>query len=757
MVEPHIILKTQFGIENPEIQQLDGELNANYLVQKGSRKWILKAYHPDVSNPGILEAENQVLLHLAKSGSQAFPCPQKNNSGKRITRLENTYLKLLSYVPGDLMKDSPQPMSLASSLGGFLAEMDLELETLNIPSLKYRESPWDLNHFLENETLLPYITDPEKRKTVHYVFMKYTEEVWPVRTQLPLSIIHSDANDWNILVKDGQVTGLIDFGDMVFSQRINETAIALAYLLFDKEDPLCWAEAFIAQYHSVLPYQLSELEILYYLVAARLSITLCRSSYWLAREPEHSYMQVSAESAWQLLEQWITINPLEARNRFRKAAGFPIKQSSSLKTELKKRHRYISQALSVSYDHPILMTGAAFQYMYDRDGRTYLDAQNNIPHVGHTHPAVVEAGQRQMSRLNTNTRYIYPELGVYAERLVQTFPQPLSKVFFVNSGSAATDLALRLAFNHTGCDRVMILEHGYHGNTRLGIDVSHYKFGGRGGKGQSAHVLKVPLPDTYRGPFTLNDGRAGRQYAKQAEDILAESGKPVAAFLAEPVVGCGGQVPLAKGYLKDVYGFIRKQGGVCISDEVQVGFGRLGEWFWGFESHQVIPDIVILGKPMGNGHPIGAVITTDEMASSFENGMEFFSSFGGNPVSCAIGLAVLDVIEQEQLQPHAFDTGSFLMSLFKDLQQHSPFIGDVRGSGLFIGIEMVKDLQSKEPHTELAQYIKNELRDRGILIGTDGPFDHVLKIKPPMCFNKLNAQMLVENTQHILKKFHPAN
>ena len=356
-----------------------------------------------------------------------------------------------------------------------------------------------------------------------------------------------------------------------------------------------------------------------------------------------------------------------------------------------------------------------------------------------------------MARLNTNTRYLYDELAGYAERLLSRFAQPLNKVFFVNSGSAASDLAIRMAQTHTGHRNVMVLEHGYHGNTRLGIDISHYKFGGKGGKGQADYILKVPIPDTFRGDHTADDGSAGKSYAKEAADMLSMSGMPPAAFIAEPIVGCAGQVPLAKGYLKNLYPVIRQAGGVCISDEVQTGFGRVGSAFWGFELQEVVPDIVVLGKPMGNGHPLAAVVTTDAIATSFDNGMEFFSSFGGNPVSCAIGMAVLDVIEEEELQQHAHRTGTHFLKMLKELMAEYDCIGDVRGAGLFLGIELVTDRAGKKHNPELAGRIKNELRNSFILVSTDGPLDNIIKMKPPLCFSESNAERVVEAMFHVLK------
>ncbi|MGD1895025.1 MAG: aminotransferase class III-fold pyridoxal phosphate-dependent enzyme, partial [Cyclobacteriaceae bacterium] len=341
-------------------------------------------------------------------------------------------------------------------------------------------------------------------------------------------------------------------------------------------------------------------------------------------------------------------------------------------------------------------------------------------------------------------------LPAYAEKLLAKFPPSLNKGYFVNSGSAASDLALRLAYAHSRHKNIMVMEHGYHGNTQHSIDISDYKFSNAKGTGQKDHILKTPIPDTYRGKYTDNDGSAGKSYAQEAIEQIEQLPAGIAAFISEPMVGCGGQVPLAQGYLKEIYPAIRQQGGVCISDEVQTGFGRLGDYFWGFEAQEVIPDIVVLGKPMGNGHPLGAVVCTSEIVESFSRGVEFFSSFGGNPVSCAIGLAVLDVIEEENLPAQAKDVGDYYQSLLNDLKADFPSIGDVRGSGLFIGVELIKNDQL-EPNTELAQYIKNELQQRHILISTDGPHDSVLKTKPPLCFTRQNAEQVVENMREVLR------
>ena len=542
---------------------------------------------------------------------------------------------------------------------------------------------------------------------------------------------------------------MIDFGDMVHSPLIHELAIALTYSLMGKDQPIEWALPLIKAYHKVLPLGIQEIDLLFYLIAARLCQSVCHSAKAKKEDPGNEYLGISEQAAWELLQKWLTINPTKAREAFRSTIGISSEKAKTVAQVIKARHSSTSPALSLSYKQPIYMERAAFQYMYDCYGNTFLDAYNNIPHVGHSHPLVVEAAQRQMSRLNTNTRYLYDQLNSYSENLLAKFPESLTKVFLVNSGSAASDLALRLAFNYTGHPGIMVVEHGYHGNTRLGIEVSHYKYQSKGGEGPSNRIIAVPLPDTYKGKHRVNDGSAGRAYAQHAIDLMVNAKVPIASFIAEPIVGCGGQVPLAKGYLKDIYPAIRKQGGVCISDEVQTGFGRLGNCFWGYQEQEVIPDIVVLGKPMGNGHPIGAVITTEAIAEAFDNGMEFFSSFGGNPVSCAVGQAVLDTLAIEDLPAQAQATGSHFLMLLDQLKERFPGIGDVRGSGLFLGLELIKEDPGK-PDTMLAQTLKNRLREQYILVSTDGPDDNVVKMKPPLCFSQENAQQVVEAMDKIL-------
>jgi 4-aminobutyrate aminotransferase-like enzyme len=398
---------------------------------------------------------------------------------------------------------------------------------------------------------------------------------------------------------------------------------------------------------------------------------------------------------------------------------------------VKERQRLLGRNLSIAYERPLNIVRGSMQYLFDEEGRRYLDAYNNVAHVGHCHPKVVAAGQRQMELLNTNTRYLSELILEYAEKLTATLPEPLNVCYFVNSGSEANELAIRLARAHTKAREMIVLDHAYHGNTTTLIDLSPYKHNGPGGEGPPSWVHTVPLPSS----------------ELDAAAVTAKIGPQLCGFIAESLPSVAGQIVLPQGYLGRVYDAVRDAGGVCIADEVQTGYGRVGTHFYGFEMYDVVPDIVVLGKPIGNGHPIGAVVTTGAIADSFDNGMEFFSTFGGNNVSCAIGLAVLEVVQEENLQQHALRIGERLLEGLRELQQRHSLIRDVRGSGLHLGVELVRD---HEPATREASRIVNQLREHGILIGTDGPHHNVLKIRPPMPFADPDADHLLTTLENVL-------
>lgn len=414
---------------------------------------------------------------------------------------------------------------------------------------------------------------------------------------------------------------------------------------------------------------------------------------------------------------------------------------------LKRRAAVLGPSLSISYARKLKIVRGSGAWLYDHTGRAFVDGVNNICHVGHSHPHVVEALARQAAVLNTNTRYLHNTILDYAERLAGYFPKPLSVVYLVCSGSEANELALRMARTVTGRRSTIAIEWGYHGNTNGLVDVSSYKFNRKGGRGQPDYVEIAMLPDPYRGLHKGYGAETGKAYARSVADgidsIKRKTGEGPAAFIAEAISGCGGQVYFPDAYLKTSAGLVRAAGGLVIVDEVQTGFGRVGNHMWAHGTQGLIPDIVTLGKPIGNGHPMAAVVTTPEIAKAFANGMEFFSSFGGNPVSAAVGMAVLDVLENERLMAKAKVTGDHLMTGFRNLARRHQLIGDVRGLGLFIGVELVRDRRTLEPATAEASRIANHMRDNGVLISTDGPADNVLKIKPPMAFGQREADLMI--------------
>ena len=420
------------------------------------------------------------------------------------------------------------------------------------------------------------------------------------------------------------------------------------------------------------------------------------------------------------------------------------------------RGAHFATNLKLSYQEPLLFVRGWKHYLFDEWGRVHLDAYNNVPHVGHAHPRIAAAAADQLARINTNTRYLHPIQIAFAEELLSRMPSKLTHVFFVNSGSEGNELALRLARTHTRARDMITPEHGYHGNTTGAYDISAYKFDKPRGGGRPDWVQLVPVADTYRGAYRGAD--AAERYAAHVNAAIARirargGGGRLAGFIAETFPSVAGQIIPPDGYLRGVYDRVRAAGGVCIADEVQTGLGRLGDHFWAFEQQGAVPDIVVLGKPLGNGHPLGAVVTTAEIARSFDNGVEFFSTFGGSTLSCRVGTEVLRIVREERLHENARDMGSHLLAGLRELQSRHPLIGDVRGMGLFIGVELVTDRDTRAPATGAASYVVNRLREKRILIGTEGPADNVLKIRPPLTIARPDVEWLVEELGRVLSEW----
>lgn len=1002
------------------VKPLAGEQDLNFRIKDNSGdEFVLK-----LSDPGediaFLKLQNKVLHFLdagRTSGVSGVRTPRiiPSRSGRKIEDLQCSMKKyrvrLLTWLPGKpVAAVRPHSPLLLRELGEILAGIDNRLSKMNSRMPDERNFIWDIRNCAEViNGHLSYIQDPARSGLVE----KVTSSCLPIlesgKESLRTALIHNDANDYNIMVTsrapgDLHISGIIDFGDLTFSWIVAEPAIAAAYMMMDKNDPVAAACNLAAGYNSVNPLKEEELAVLFPLACLRVAVSVCLSAYRSSINPENEYLTISEIPAWRLLGKVAEIHPRLAEYRIREACGLePCPNTLELKPWLKERQgrfasplpvdlrsssqavldlgvgsrdwscsqaeepeetagklaagisgspdyfsghllrsgrthviaryneprlacsgsryqrktdsvperknihlgidifvppetpvfsplegeiyickdndlsldygptvilrhsfgkgrafftlyghlnrsflkevhpgmkiakgheigkvgnteenggwpphlhfqvisdildrqgsfpgvacpsqrsvwrsicpdpnlllgipeklleptgrpasqivdfrqRHLGKSLSMSYREPLKIVKGMGQYLYDEEGRQYLDCVNNVCHVGHSHPGVARAGMEQAFILNTNTRYLHDNLPDYVEDLLTYFPEPLTVCFLVCSGSEANELAIRLARNYTGASDIIALDGAYHGNTQTLIDISSYKHGGPGGKGAPAWAHIVPMPDGYRGVYKGSGRETGEAYARlvsAAIETMESGGRKPAAFICESLPGCGGQLVLPEKYLENVYSSVKKSGALNIADEVQTGFGRVGSHFWGFEMQGVVPDIVTLGKPMGNGHPLAAVVTTERIADAFDNGMEYFNTCGGNPVSCAMGRAVLEVIRKENLQQNAHEVGSWLLTRLSELKDRFQLVGDVRGAGLYLGVELVLNRQSLKPAAEHADYIVNRMKEKGFLLSTDGPLHNVLKIKPPLVFTMENARQLAGALEDVLRE-----
>lgn len=744
---------------------LVGEYDDNFLLEsEGQGCLVLKVAPPGYALE-LLDLQNRALEHLsARVSSLRVPRVVPDPEGAAIVEValeggEGRYARLLEWLPGRPLADfGPGQPELLEDLGQALGEIDAALAELDLPASR-REFPWDLRLAGRQRAEARHIAEPRRRALAEWFFLQFDAQARPVLPGLRAGIIHNDANDYNLLVEGegagARVTGLIDFGDMVHTATVCEPAVALAYLMMGREDPLEAGEALLRGYQRILPLSEEEIDILPVLIGARLATSVSVAARRRAARPGDEYALVSEAPAWDLLERLRDISPSEACDRFRAACGLdtPRREGRGPADLMAARRRLLGPNLSVSYGDPLKVVRARGAYLFDHQGRAHLDLVDNVCHVGHSHPRVVEAAARQMAELNTNTRYLHDLIVEYAERLTDTLPAPLSVCYLVCSGSEANELALRLARAHTGRRDVLVLDGAYHGNTSALVEISPYKFLGPGGEGPPEHVHVAPMPDPYRGKHRGRGPETGALYAADLERVsreAAERGREVGAFIAEPLLGCGGQVVPPEGFLRFAFDAMRAAGAVCVADEVQVGFGRVGRAFWAFELQEAVPDILTLGKPIGNGHPLAAVVTTPEIAASFDTGMEYFNTFGGNPVSCAVGLAVLEVIREEGLQERARTLGSRMLEGFRTLAERHALVGDVRGEGLFLGVELVRDPETLEPAAAEAAELCDRMREEGILLSTDGPLRNVLKVKPPLALSERDVDRTVDALDRVL-------
>jgi 4-aminobutyrate aminotransferase-like enzyme/Ser/Thr protein kinase RdoA (MazF antagonist) len=771
------VAKDLYGLD-ALARALPGEYDDNFhLADSDGRAFVLKVMHP-AREESFVDMQARALQHLAvlaphlalprviaTPGGAPFSCVKLDDEHTRI-------VWMLSFLPGTTLAETrPHSPELLASLGRLLGEMDLAFQDFSHPAVR-RFLKWDLARANWARDYIGHVPGAERRALAKKFLNLFEEEAVPRFPHLRKQVIYGDGNDHNALVDPAtkRVVSVIDFGDMHAGFLAGEGAVAAAYAILGEGDPLAAAGAVLKGYMDVLPLQADEIAAFFPLLAVRLAVSVINSAHRKSLVHDDPYITVSEAPAWDALERLAAIDHQSAHDYFRgiaakvlpaartgvpKTAGGGLKDDWSYEQTLAARNKLLGGNLSLSYEKPLKIVRGSMQYLYDNAGRAFLDVYNNVPLVGHSHPRVVRAIQEQVALLNTNTRYLHENILRYAERITALLPEPLRICYFVNSGSEANELALRLARTHTGREDLVVLEHAYHGHTNALIDISPYKFDGPGGNGRKPWVHVAPLADDYRGLYRRGEADLGKKYARHVAEALAgcaKESRPAAAYIAETLPSVGGQIVFPPNYLAETYKHARAAGAVCIADEVQVGFGRLGTHFWGFETQGVVPDIAVFGKPIGNAFPLAAVVTTREIAASFANGMEFFSTFGGNPVACAAGLAVLDVLRDEHLQENAFRVGSAWIADLCALGEKHPLIGDVRGSGLFLGIDLVTDRESRSPATRQASYVVNRLRDEGVLAGTDGPHHNVIKLRPPLCFTSEDAARFTTTLDAILQE-----
>lgn len=756
---------------------LPSERDQNFRLETSGGTYVLKISNA-AEQRASLEAQNAAMAICASAGVCQTVIAAR--SARAIEHRAGHFIRLVTWLPGvPLGSIRRAPDALLEEIGATIGAVDTRLEAFDHAAL-HRDFPWDLARGLQTVSEnLALVDDPPLRAMVSRIAERVAAHDAATFARLRRSAVHNDPNDYNVLIDSAarptRVTGLIDFGDMVHSFAVADLAVATAYAVLDRPDPMAAAAAIARGYHSQHPVSDEDIAALWPLVLLRLAVSVCMAARQQRERPDDAYLAISQAPIRRALPALAAMSA-EALDALGTACGraggahrargapaatppeppgtggeAPEDAAAPAGPLLSRRAAAVGPSLRLAYRQPLTLVRGSMQYLYDEAGRQYLDAYNNVPHVGHGHRRVVAAAEMQLRTLNTNTRYLHASVVQFAERLVATLPAPLRVCYFVSSGSEANELALRLARAHTRSKALIVLDAAYHGNTTTLIDISPYKFDGPGGEGKPPWVHVAPLPDVYRGPYGKADLQAGARYAEAVASIVADRTRdgPV-NFIAETCPSVAGQIVPPPGYLAAVYAHVRAAGGVCIADEVQTAYGRMGTSFYAFEDQQVTPDIVVLGKPIGNGYPLGAVVTTEAIARSFDNGMEFFSTFGGSTAACAVGLAVLEVVDDEGLQAHALEVGAGLLAGLQRLQARHALIGDVRGSGLFVGVELVRDRDTRAPATREAADVVERLREEGILMGTDGPAHNVLKIRPPMPFTEEDADTVVRVLDRVL-------
>lgn len=732
--------------------RLEGERDQNYRLETSATSSVVfKVCHP-AEGDAVLHCQAEALEHIAEVAPE-LPVPRivRTIGGDRLGRLlhrEGNYpVMVLSWLEGRVLGEGQLPSASLFELGAMLARLGSALRGFVHGAPAARDLVWDTRQVLR---LAPEIRNlPEQdRELAADILSRHARVTAPAMRTMRSQIIHGDVHPFNMLVDaQGRASGIIDFGDMIHGALILDLANAAGDFLSPSGDAEDTIFQLVRGYRSVTPLEEAEADALIDLIDIRLLMTPLIDALKASNGIQsQGYFENFNDRSMPMIRELRRIGHDRLRGLIRRAAAFPAippHHPASLGEAVERRRRVMGEKLYVFYDPPLHIVKGEGVWLTASDGRRYLDAYNNVPHVGHSHPYVAEAIARQARVLNTNTRYITDQAIEYAERLVDLSPPGLSSVVFVNSGSEANDLAWRMAKSVTGKTGGLAMEFAYHGVSEA---IDAFSPSNAPEHWSAPHIRLLPPPDTYRGPFGAGESDLGVRYAALAEPQIAglvASGHGVAAVMVDSAFMTNGILDAPQGYLQGVVDRVRQAGGLFIADEVQSGFGRMGTAFWGHAHHGVAPDFITIGKPAGNGYPVGAVITRPEILSHFLEFGPFFSTFGGNNVAAAAGMAVLDVIRDENLLANARDVGAHLRRGIAALMAKHALIGDVRGVGLATGVELVRDRATREPAGAEVRRLLGLLRDEGVLVGGEGVHANVLKIRPPIVFSRENADMAV--------------
>jgi 4-aminobutyrate aminotransferase-like enzyme/aminoglycoside phosphotransferase (APT) family kinase protein len=751
------ILREGFGVESSSLIALTGERDQNFRVNTSSgRRFLFKISNPADDRP-ILAMQTAALGHIEQV-DPGLPVmrPLPAAAGEPWVEVpgqdSRTYpARLFTFLPGRVIANTALTTAALRGHGQITARLGRALRGFFHPAADY-EILWDITRLPELRPLLAHISDGARRVQAERVVDRFEARVALALPGLRAQVIHGDMGLSNVLYgNDLLVSGIVDFGDMTHAPLVCDLAAAIADVLHGRDDAIEAADAMIGGYVSVTPLEDEEAALLADLVAARLAAEVTVIAWRRGLYPDNAAYAASGEpGARAFLDAMEAMGIDAVAERFRQAChGLPYRRSAT--GGLLERRRRALPRSPLFYDQPVHLVRGEDVWLFDADGRRYLDCYNNVPVVGHSHPRVVEAVTQQQRLLATHSRYLHEAIVELAERIQATLPPGLDAVMVVNSGSEANDLAWRIARAATGQAGAVVTACAYHGLTEATHALSPEEWAKRE---QPGHVATIPAPDGYRGPYRREQDGWVQRYATHIDDAARALGdRGFAAIYLDPAFTADGILSPPATYLREAARRAQTLGGLVVADEVQAGHGRSGTHLWSFRASGIEPDMVVIGKPMGNGFPVAALVARSELFAAVPEEVELFSTFGGNPVACAAALAVLTVIDDEGLVANAAQVGSYLRQGLHTLADRHPVIGDVRGEGLLLGVELADE--ARMPADGQARRMTEAMRERQILLGTTGPAGNVLKIRPPLTFQPEHADLLLQALDEALTSTRP--